>query len=79
MFKMIEEKVRADRDITIKRLSAETGLKRSAIMNIIVKKLNAKKLKPILNPHKLTPELMKERKNWCKKMLKRIKKKSRYL
>ena len=71
---LIRGKVDANRDITIKKLSTVTGIKRSSIRNIIVQKLEGKKLKPILNPHKLTVEQMKERKIWSKKMLKMFEK-----
>lgn len=57
------------RKVSVRKLSKITGLNRELIRRIIIRKLQARKLKPIRVPHKLTQELKNERVAWCEKML----------
>ena len=70
--KVVEE-IAKERETTFKKLSAITGIKRGSLRNIIIRKLKIKKLRPLMNPHKLTPELKEERKQWCIEMLEKFK------
>ena len=57
--KLIEDNLRKDREVTIKKTS---------ISRIIARKLKAKKLRPLMNLHKLTQEMKEERLAWYLKM-----------
>lgn len=68
----IDQLRKKNRETTIKKLSIESGLKRTSIRNILVLKLRAKKLRPIKLPHKLSDEQMEERVEWCKTMIEKF-------
>ena len=68
--KRIQIHLKRDRKVTIKNLSAKTRIKKSSIRIIIARKLKALKLRPLMNPHKLTDEMKRERLEWCLKMQK---------
>lgn len=71
---IVKESFSKDRKLTYKRLSKSTKITKSSIRNIVIGKLKASKFRPIMNPHKLTVELMRERKEWCIKMLQKFEK-----
>lgn len=65
---LIEKNLKEDRKVTIKKLSIKTGIKPSSVRNIIARKLKALKLRPLMNPYKLTQEMKDERVAWCRIM-----------
>lgn len=70
----IRECIAENRKLTIKKLSAATGIKRFSLWSIITNKLKARKLRPAKNPHKLTQRMEENRLFWCRKSLKFLEK-----
>ena len=66
----IREIIAPQRNISVRKLSKITAIKRTSINRILVNKLRMKRLKPIKNPYKLTQKMMEVRAEWCENQLK---------
>lgn len=59
-----------NREMSIKTMSAVTGIPKGSVNNIIVRELKGIKLRPIRDPHNLTDILRANRLQRCKKVTK---------
>lgn len=66
---IIKKLITEDDEITLKKLSQVTRIRRESIRRIIIRKLKVKKLRPVTNPAELSDAQKEERLNWCKRMV----------